>query len=319
MQNTPRVVVYWVLAGIVASAILPWHNLDNWILSAAWFKTFPTGYTAPALYQGLRLGHAWLLPALLPLGLIALLTLGPVRRRLGDDARIAQLLIGLSIAGLNVMAIQGFAIIHSGVPNFSVTAGQWYRVSFDAATAQEGQPINVVVRRGGGGSAGYEYLMPSAEAFAGSTAWRRYSFTFQATKTVIAGDPLTQEHGARVDFERNQPDSVLSVARLEMVTLTPAQAALQIKLLLNANSVATSIDCASLGVPSALCNFFVHMDDSSAVGWPAPISPLTGRPTYTRDTSLTDSDGDGIADQQDACPNTPAGLAVNARGCAISQ
>ena len=204
-------------------------------------------------------------------------------------------------------------------PNFSVTAGQWYRVSFDAATAQEGQPINVVVRRGGGGSAGYEYLMPSAEAFAGSTAWRRYSFTFQATKTVIAGDPLTQEHGARVDFERNQPGSVLSVARLEMVTLTPAQAALQIKLLLNANSVATSIDCASLGVPSALCNFFVHMDDSSAVGWPAPISPLTGRPTYTRDTSLTDSDGDGIADQQDACPNTPAGLAVNARGCAISQ
>jgi hypothetical protein len=32
-----------------------------------------------------------------------------------------------------------------------------------------------------------------------------------------------------------------------------------------------------------------------------------------------DSDGDGVADQQDLCPFTAVGLAVNARGCAFSQ
>ena len=34
-------------------------------------------------------------------------------------------------------------------PNFSLTAGQWYRVSFDAATSHPSQPINVMVRRMG--------------------------------------------------------------------------------------------------------------------------------------------------------------------------
>ena len=204
-------------------------------------------------------------------------------------------------------------------PNFSVTAGQWYRVSFDAATAIDGQAINVVVRRGGGGNVGYEYLMPSAEAFAGTTAWKRYSFTFQATKSVTAGNPITQEYGARVDFERNQAGAALSVARLEMVTLTPAQAALQIKMLLNPGNAPANIDCASLGVSASLCGYFVYMDDNTRVTWPASIGPLRGRPIYTRDTTLTDSDGDGIADQQDTCPGTPAGHSVNARGCGIAQ
>ena len=204
-------------------------------------------------------------------------------------------------------------------PNFSVTAGQWYRVSFDAATGQNGQSINVVVRRGGGAGVGYEYLMPAAEAFAGSTAWKRYSFLFQATKSITAGNGTTSEFGARVDFERNQPLSTLSVAKLEMVTLSPAQAALQLKLLLNPAPSNASIECAALGVAPNLCGYFVYMQDNSSVAWAAPVAPLSGIPIYTRDTTLTDTDGDGVADQQDACPATPAGLAVNARGCAINQ
>ena len=104
-----------------------------------------------------------------------------------------------------------------------------------------------------------------------------------------------------------------------MVTLTPAQAALQIKLLLNRGTTAASMSCASLGVSGSLCNSFVYFEDDSPVVWPATVNALSGRAVYTRDTSLTDSDGDGIADQQDACPGTAAGLAVNARGCAINQ
>lgn len=204
-------------------------------------------------------------------------------------------------------------------PNFSVTGGQWYRVSFDAATQSDGQPINVVVRRGGGGTAGYEYLMPAAESYAGSTAWRRYSFAFQAIKTINANDPVTQERGARVDFERNQPGYGLRVANLEMVALTAAQAALQVKLLINRDKVPASIDCESLNVAASICNSFVYLSDDSSVSWPAPVNALSSRPIYTRDTTLTDSDGDGIANQQDACPGTAPSLAVNARGCALGQ
>jgi len=36
-------------------------------------------------------------------------------------------------------------------------------------------------------------------------------------------------------------------------------------------------------------------------------------------TTSRDSDGDGVADERDACPNTPAGAAVNGRGCSIDQ
>lgn len=204
-------------------------------------------------------------------------------------------------------------------PNFSVTQGKWYRVTFDAATSQEGQPITAVVRRGGGENVGYAYLMSTAELFVGHTTWNRYSFAFQATKTVVAGDPATQELGARVDFERNLSGSSLNISRLELVTLTPAQAPLQIELLLNRQSTAASIDCAVIGVVASLCNSFVHLRDDVQVAWPQPIGPRTGSPVYTRVATLTDSDRDGIADQQDACPNTASVLTVNSRGCAISQ
>ena len=204
-------------------------------------------------------------------------------------------------------------------PNFSVTAGQWYRVSFDAATSSNGQAISAVVRRGGGGTANYELLMPAAESFVGATAWRRYSFAFQASKTVNAGDPLTRELGARIDFERNMPGTTLKIARLEMVALTPATAALQVKLLLNRERVANSYNCAALGGAEALCGSYYYMSTGNPVSWPATVPALSGSPVYTRDTSLSDSDGDGIADQQDTCPGSAAGMAVNARGCAFNQ
>jgi len=55
------------------------------------------------------------------------------------------------------------------------------------------------------------------------------------------------------------------------------------------------------------------------ISWPTVMDQLSGTPIYTRDTSLTDTDQDGIADQQDVCPNTTVGMAVNARGCAFGQ
>jgi hypothetical protein len=43
-------------------------------------------------------------------------------------------------------------------PNFAVKKDQWYRVSFDLITGQDNQAVSVVVRRGGGGTNGYESL-----------------------------------------------------------------------------------------------------------------------------------------------------------------
>jgi hypothetical protein len=45
--------------------------------------------------------------------------------------------------------------------------------------------------------------------------------------------------------------------------------------------------------------------------------PIT-RGDFKATTSL-DSDGDGVVDDRDGCPNTPAGAVVNSRGCSIDQ
>lgn len=202
-------------------------------------------------------------------------------------------------------------------PNFSVTGEQWYRVSFDAITSQEGQPISVIVRRGGGGSAGYEALVPAAESFPGSTTWRRYSFVFQAAKTVIANDPATGELGARIDFGDIQPGSSITVATLEIVPLTRSQAATQLRLQVNPSGTSTTVPCSPDDAASNLCNKFVYMKDDSVLDWSSLVPAYSGNAIYTRDMTLVDTDYDGVADVEDACPKTPAGVAVNARGCSF--
>ena len=104
-----------------------------------------------------------------------------------------------------------------------------------------------------------------------------------------------------------------------MVALTPVESALQLRLLLNPSSNSATVSCAAADEAANLCDKLVYMKDNSAVSWPAPIDPLSGQPAYTRDTTLVDTDNDGVADQQDTCPGTSAGVAVNAVGCGINQ
>lgn len=204
-------------------------------------------------------------------------------------------------------------------PNFSVTEGQWYRVAFDASTSPSGQPINVLVRRGGGGSAGYEPLMTTSESLAGGAATRRYSFVFRATKTVVANNPQTGELGARIDFERIQPGSLLTVSKVEMIPLQPVQAALQLRMPVNITRQSSMADCTPGDIAANLCTKFVSMVAGSPVFWPLVVPLLSGVPIYTRDVSLVDTDGDGVSDTQDKCPGTLPGQAVNAAGCALAQ
>ena len=58
--------------------------------------------------------------------------------------------------------------------------------------------------------------------------------------------------------------------------------------------------------------------DQQAISWPLTLPALGTEIVFTRDPSLVDSDGDGIADIQDKCPRT-TGEVTDAAGCALGQ
>jgi parallel beta-helix repeat protein len=203
-------------------------------------------------------------------------------------------------------------------PNFSVQASQWYKVTFDLKTGASGQTVYVVVRRGGGGSNGYEWLMNAPYQFVGTTGWQRYSFLFKSSETIKANDPLTGDLGARVDFEQMQYGQNVSVGNLEIVSLSAVDATLHSNILLNPTISAMNLNCPD-GSLSATCNQYVRFSDNQPVIWPYTLQPYSSEIIYTRDSKLIDADGDGIPDSQDKCSATPALQAVNAAGCALGQ
>ena len=204
-------------------------------------------------------------------------------------------------------------------PNFSVSAGNWYRISFDAATGADGQLLNLLVRRGGGGSNGYEALSDRSLNVTAGTGWKRYSAIFKSSKTVNAADPLTQDLGARVDFQNVLPGQSIRIANLELVPIVAAEALTRSDLLINASANPSQALCPATGTQAALCAYYVRLSDNQPVSWPYYLGPRGSEIVYTRDARLVDSDGDGIPDSQDACPNTASGLGVNSRGCALNQ
>ena len=204
-------------------------------------------------------------------------------------------------------------------PNFSTVAGNWYRISFDAATGVDGQLLNVLVRRGGGGSNSYEALSDRSLNVTAGRTWKRYSAVFKSTKTVNAADPVTKDLGARVDVQNIQPGQTVSLANLEVVPIVPAEALTRSDLLVNALANPTQASCPATGAQIALCAIYVRLSDNQPVAWPYYLGPRSSEIIYTRDAKLVDSDGDGIPDDQDACAGTTAGQAVDSRGCALGQ
>jgi hypothetical protein len=152
----------------------------------------------------------------------------------------------------------------------------------------------------------------------GSTSWQRYSFAFKATKTVNAGDPVTGDSGARVDFNSISPGQNISVANLEIVPLSSADATVRSNILINPTGATLDLDCPD-GNGAPTCSQYVRFSDNQSVSWPYAVPPHGSEIVYTRDSSLVDGDGDGIPDSQDSCSGTLALKAVNGSGCALGQ
>ncbi len=212
--------------------------------------------------------------------------------------------------------------------NFAVTKDQFYRVSFDASTGVEGETITVVPRKGGGTqfinqngnlAADFGSIGPGVGTitFTGSVAMKRYSFIFKAAVTVTLNNNLA----ARVDFAQIPNGHTLRVDNLEMVAITPVDAtALKTAIVYNDNPAASvERPCPDAATAPANCSRFVKLLDATPVSFPYHLEPLAHEIFYTRDPDKVDTDNDGIANTQDLCVATPANLAVNARGCAISQ
>lgn len=200
-------------------------------------------------------------------------------------------------------------------PPLSVVADKWYRVSFDLRSSLAGQPVSVLVRRGGGGTNGYESLMGSAEMVNVPSALRKFSFAFKASKSVNAADPVTRDIGARIYFDRIQPGSQLTVANLEMVEVSAADTSVKTQLFANAGRIAATYACPETNTNPARCGQYLNFGTGAKVTWPLQVGPFSAAVVYSRDLSLVDSDGDGISDVQDQCPGTPTGAVTNARGC----
>ena len=203
-------------------------------------------------------------------------------------------------------------------PNFSVTQGQWYRLTLDIATEQKEQDVQVVVRRGGGGANGYESISDRPLAFTAGQAWTRQSLIFQATASITARDALTGDNGARVDIEGIQPGRSLSIARLELVPITPSMVAQSAGVMLNVGSSAISAACTAATSQLTLCTQLHRLDNQQPISWPLNIPPYSAVIFYAQDSSLRDDDGDDIPNSQDRCPDS-GGAAVNAAGCSFTQ
>lgn len=215
--------------------------------------------------------------------------------------------------------VQGASSGQMSSPNFSVVKGQTYRLTFDLKAGTAGQKVAVMVRRGGGGTNGYEGLMNVVPPdLVGSTAWTRYSTTFVATQTINKDDPVTKDFGARVDFGL-AAGQTLSFGNVDMVPIKAAGTPLHTHLLTNDSSVARAFSCPEQSAEPAVCPSYFKFSDDSPVVWPIAISPFASEIIYSKDLSVADADSDGIADDQDYCPASAIELAVNSRGCGFGQ
>lgn len=203
-------------------------------------------------------------------------------------------------------------------PNFSVQKDQWLRLSLDIFKSTN-EPLNLALRRGGGGNNGYESLTSEKLTLNAASGWSRHHFVVQANATVLFRDSRTGDLGARMDVEGIAANSVVMVGNFEAVPVTLSVAASASAMVVNAGNAAQVMNCPLATSQQSFCTGLRRLSDKSLVTWPLQVAPYSAVVLYGQDPSLSDTDGDGIADRLDSCPGTARLAAVNSRGCAYGQ
>lgn len=201
-------------------------------------------------------------------------------------------------------------------PAFSVQKDQWYRLSFDLKTGTNGQRVDYVVRRGGGGENGFESLMGSTGSVTGDGTWKRHVLTFKATASINVDDPLTGDIGARLDFGWIKPGQQITIGKVDLVPISSVEESTKIRILVNPKETVDVLECPDIEQPD-LCEKYVQLRDEAPVNWPATLPAHGSMVIFTQEKSLLDLDNDGIPNSQDTCADTPLGQAVDPAGCQL--
>ena len=203
-------------------------------------------------------------------------------------------------------------------PHFSVVAGQWYRISMDLAADQDAQPVQVVLRRGGGGTNSYEALSTAdTVTFTAGRTMARHAVVMQATKTVNARDPATGDNGARLDVQGMMPGTSVALANVEVVPVEPMLSAFTTAAVVNAGATSGQVACPPPLQQAGVCAEAVSLTGLGPLAWPVSLAPRTALLLFVQPARMIDADMDGIPDSHDTCPGTPAGRVVNAAGCSL--
>ncbi len=200
-------------------------------------------------------------------------------------------------------------------PNFSVEENRWYRLTFDMKTKFDKQKVVLAPRRGGGGNNGYELFTPTTSTVYGNVNWKRHVLLIEATLTIRANDPITGDAGARIDFQNVLPGQEIILANVDLVPLLPVGGSLRTALLSNSTEIESDVPCPDENTSPTACSKYVSFSSGTPVTWPYSLAPYSSEIVYAQEASLIDSDGDGIADIQDQCPETPQSSAANSLGC----
>ncbi len=205
--------------------------------------------------------------------------------------------------------------------NFKVEKDKSYLVHFDLRSDTGQQNIGVIVRRGGGSGAppdeDYAQLGLSTNSVAGP-AWHTYSFVFRANATVGPSYPVAGEKGARLDLtvNANQVIYIDNVVVQEVAAdyaLNPDNS----RILLNGTDTAASQNCPD--IDATRCAQYVTFPEASPVTWPLQVPAHGSRIVVWAANPMRDTDGDGVADSNDRCSQTPAGVPVDEYGCSFDQ
>ena len=122
----------WQIIGLIGAVLMPWYALHDGFWSFTWVSgIFSDPENASAIAQSLFHGRWWLLVSLLPLGVSALILL-----LVKDRQKLARLLVIVSVAGLLMIAAQGFIVARTGprlfADLFAGSPGEAGQVGFGA-------------------------------------------------------------------------------------------------------------------------------------------------------------------------------------------